>query len=343
MNRQYVVLFLAILMVLAAVLLPVWVQQAPAQSPAPNRPAAMPGQKAEDDLASALQGPSWIKLKGLTISNTHMGQMGGAALSNASAQDKLKPLMQTFLSTFRSNPEQASAILNQEFLVAGADLYRWNCRGCHGPDGKGFDPEINSVIGPVQGTSAALTRARMEARGIDADDEMVAQVSQLAEQSLRDRLQHGGTSMPSFAYLRPNEIEALLGYLEKLAAVPGSKRDGLLVSESPTRVGAHILRGTCHICHDGTGPGAGEAALMHGSIPSLASMPRDHSLSGLVHQIQYGSCSTMKLTGSDVMPAYAYLTEDEIAAVYFAAASMSSRQTAMQSSPPSSGISAYRK
>jgi hypothetical protein len=63
------------------------------------------------------------------------------------------------------------------------------------------------------------------------------------------------------------------GYLEKLASVPSTKRDGLLVQESAARVGEHIVRGTCHVCHDATGPGSGHRALTQGTIPSLASIP----------------------------------------------------------------------
>jgi mono/diheme cytochrome c family protein len=206
--------------------------------------------------------------------------------------------------------------LNEKILMMGSDLYRWNCQACHGPDGKGATPEINSLLGPVQGTSPALTRKRMEARGIDPDDDMVKQVSELAEASLRDRLQHGGKSMPSFEYLRGDEVEALVGYLEKLAAVPPTKRDGLLVPESATRVGGHIVKGTCHICHDATGPGGGHMAMAQGIIPSLGSIPRDHSLSGVVHQVQYGSSGMMKMVGAEVMPAYPYFTQEEIAAAY---------------------------
>jgi len=278
------------------------------------------------------QGPSWLKHLGLTVSQTRMGQMGGTDPVPASSHAKLlltagtstpsgnlNSIIQRFLATLHTEPQQASGILNEQFDVTGADLYRWNCQSCHGPDGQGSAPEINSVIGPIQGTSPALTRKRMEARGLDVDDDMVQQVSELAEGSLRDRLQHGGKSMPSFGYLRPDEVEALYGYLEKLASVPPTKRDGLLVPESAARVGEHIVRGTCHVCHDATGPGAGHEALVHGTIPSLASLPREHSLSGVVHQVQYGSCGMMKITGGEVMPAYPYFTEDEIAAVYLVA------------------------
>jgi len=305
--------------------------QADRQQGTAQRPATMLVSEAkppEYPIAS-VQGPSWLKHLGLTISQTRMGQVGGTASLPASPHGKpglttgtpmapgnLNSIIQRFLSTFRSGPEQASEILNEEFVVAGSDLYRWNCQGCHGPDGKGATPEINSVLGPVQGTSPELTRKRIEARGIDTDDDMIKQMSELAEASLRDRLQHGGKNMPSFEYLRRDEVEALFGYLEKLAEVPATKRDGLVVPESAARVGEHIVRGTCHICHDAAGPGSGHMAMMQGTIPSLASIARDQSLSGVVHQVQYGSCSTMRITGGEMMPAYPYFTEEEVAAVY---------------------------
>lgn len=282
--------------------------------------AAMPNARTEVASLFPIQGPSWIKHLGLTVSKTHLGQMGGDAAPKDSSGDKLKPIMQRFLTNVRSDPQQASRMLNEEFSASGADIYRWNCQGCHGTEGKGLPPEINSVLGPVQGTSEAMTRARMEARGLDVDDDMVKQVTELARQALRDRLQHGGTNMPAFSHLRPDEVQALTKYLEKLASVPGA-RDDLLVHETAARAGEHILRGTCHVCHDGTGPGAGAAALMQGNVPSLASLPQEHSLSGVVHQVQYGSCSSVKLTGSDTMPAYPYFSEEEITAAFFAVSS----------------------
>jgi mono/diheme cytochrome c family protein len=288
--------------------------------------------KAVDYPIPSSQGPSWLKHLGLTVSQTRMGQVGGTDSLPASTHGKqqliagtpappgnLNSTIQRFLATFHSGSKPASEILDEKFLVAGSDLYRWNCQACHGPAGQGATPEINSVLGPVQGTSPALTRKRMEARGLDVDDDMVQQVSELAEGSLRDRLQHGGKSMPSFEYLRADEVEALFGYLEKLSEVPPTKRDGLLVPESAARVGEHIVRGTCHICHNAAGPGSGHVAMMQGTIPSLASIPKEHSLSGVVHQVQYGSCGMMKITGGDVMPAYPYFTEEEIAAVYLVA------------------------
>lgn len=328
MKRTPSALLFAALMAFSGFLLSLAGQQSDAKQPV-QMPAnvAVSDPKAPDAPAPSLQGPSWLKHLGLSVSETQMGKMGGngspPVTADTAGKATLKSNVTRFFTTFRSNPEQASQILNDKFMATGADLYRWNCQGCHGPEGKGAPPEINSIIGPVQGTSPDLAKKRMEARGIDADDEMITQMTELAATSLRDRLQHGGKNMPAFAYLRNDEVEALLGYLEKLSGVPPTKRDGLLVPESVSSAGEHIAKGTCHICHDATGePTGGMMMMMHHGIPSLASIPRERSLSGVVHQVQFGSSGMMKMMGNDVMPAYPYLSEEEIAAVYFAAYSV---------------------
>jgi mono/diheme cytochrome c family protein len=264
------------------------------------------------------------------MAQTRMGQMGGTSFIPASprrepempnealaGRDGLSPVMRKFLSLLRSQPDQASQALNQPFQLAGADLYRLNCRACHGADGKGAPPAINSLIGPVQGTSAARIQARMKARGAPISEGMAKDMAAQAEAALRDRLRKGGKKMPPFPHLRGDEIEALLGYLDELAGVPAGRRGHLLVSESAARVGEHMIKGTCHICHDATGPGGGHMAMMRGIIPSLASLPQDHSLSSVVRQVQYGSAGMMMMMGGPRMPPFPYFTEEEVAAAYF--------------------------
>lgn len=334
MNRTYFSFLLAVTVAVSGFLLAASGQQSSAKHETVEKRAALPisDPKPPDTPDPWLQGPSWLKHLGVSVSQTQMGKMGGTAAASAASPNAAGPAqadsaeraalqanVARFLTTFRSNPEQAARILNEKFMASGADLYRWNCQGCHGPEGKGAPPEINAIFGPVQGTSPVYTKKRMEARGIDADDEMVEQMSQLAETALRDRLQHGGKSMPPFAYLRADEVEALIGYLDSLADVPPGKRAGLLVPETVTSAGEHIARGTCHICHDATGTAPGRMMMMQGNIPSLASIPRERSLSGVVHQVQFGSSGMMKMMGNEVMPAYPYFSDEEIAAVYFAA------------------------
>jgi mono/diheme cytochrome c family protein len=276
-------------------------------------------------VVSAVTGPSWLKHLGLSLSQTHMGQMGGDKPIPASLRREprveinngLQPTMRRFLPLWRSAPNQAGDVLNESFVLAGADLYRLNCRSCHGPDGKGSPPEINSLIGPVQAASGAMILRHMKARGTEISDDMAREMAAEAEKSLRDRLQNGGKTMPPFNHLRGDEVEALLAYLDQLAGVPAGNHAARLVTESAARVGEHMVKGTCHICHDATGPGGGHMAMMHGITPSLASLPEQQSLSSITHQVQNGSSGMMMMMGGPQMPSFPYFTDEEVAAAYF--------------------------
>ncbi len=277
------------------------------------------------DAASAVSGPSWLNRLGLSVSQTHMGQMGGTQPIPATAGREprveaspgLHSMMQKSLPLWRSAPDQAKSALNEPFLLAGADLYRLNCRSCHGPDGKGSPPEINSLIGPVQAASVTMIQRRMKARGTEINDDMAKEMAAEAEKSLRDRLQNGGKSMPPFNHLRGEEVEVLRAYLDHLAGLPPGNYAPGLVTESAARVGEHVVKGTCHICHDATGPGGGHMGMMRGIIPSLASLPEDHSLSSFTQQVHYGSSRMMMMMGGSQMPSFPYLTDEEVATAYF--------------------------
>lgn len=298
----------------------------------PSSPSASSGEsvKAEPYIVTALQGPSWLKHLGVGESETHFGQMGGSGAvpvtqrrepalppEASSERQTFTSMMDRCISLFRSNPKEASVVFNESFVLGGADLYRLNCQSCHGPRGIGSPPEINSLLGPVQGTSTALIMKRMKEKGTPVEKDFAKQLADQAQSNLRDRIQKGGKNMPPFDHLRGDEVEALVGYLETLAGVPPTGRVELVVPESAARVGEHLIKGTCHICHDATGPGGGHMAMMQGIIPSLASIPADQSLSGAMRQVQYGSSGMMMMMGGDRMPAFPYLTEEEAAAAYF--------------------------
>lgn len=202
-------------------------------------------------------------------------------------------------------------------VLTGAELYTLTCRSCHGPEGKGFPPEINTLIGPVLGASETAVQRRMKARGIEISDEMAGEMASEAKKSLLDRLKNGGKKMPAFSYLRRDEINALLVYLDQLAGVPAGKHAAQPVAESDARVGELMVRGTCHICHNATGPGGGHMGMMmrRGIIPSLASMTEERSRSEMVQQVQNGSSGMMMMMGQR-MPAFPYFAESEIDAAY---------------------------
>ncbi len=287
------------------------------------------GKPLEQYAVTPVQEPSQLKHLGLAVSQTNLGEMGGSSSIPPTPRREpevttpqpgsLNSAMQRFLALFRSQSEQATQVLeNEKFMVAGADLYRLDCRACHGPDGKGAPPEINSLIGPVQATSATMIENRVKSRGAAIDPLMAKQMAADAEDAIRTRLQNGGKAMPAFKYLRPDEVQALLHYLRNLAKVPGEKPAPILVQESAARIGEHLMKGTCHICHNATGPGGGRmTAMMQGIIPSLASLPDDHSLSAVMRQVQYGSSGMMVMMGGNRMPPFPYFTEEEVAAGYF--------------------------
>jgi mono/diheme cytochrome c family protein len=277
-------------------------------------------------------GPSWLKHLGIfNLRSTAMGEMGGYEPPPSSAREEprfpvggspprnpigmgAEEMRRGFYPNYRFSPYELERMMNEKFLLAGVDLYRLNCRSCHGPNGDGLPPEIMSLIGPVQGTSPTLIEERMKKLGSPIGGEMAKKLAAQAEESIRDLLQKGGEKMPPFKHLEREEVNPLMQYLRQHVGAPESKGKEILVTESVARVGEHLVKGTCQICHDATGPGIRGMGMMRGIIPSLASFPYEQSMQSLVWQVESGSRPMMM--GGQRMPAYPYITNDEAAASY---------------------------
>jgi mono/diheme cytochrome c family protein len=223
------------------------------------------------------------------------------------------------------NDPAALIALRATFLVDGATIYRLNCRACHGPDGAGKPPAVASIIGPSLALSPAHHEEVMRAAGARARPELSQQLAQQADQVLRQRLAEGGKSaklpnlevMPTFAHLSQVEIAALEVYLMQLAKAPNVGQKPSKASESALRIGEHVVRGTCRICHDATGSGAGHTAMMAGLVPALVGIPEQMSLEAVVHKVRHG-WNAMAGLGHELsrMPVYPYLSDEEVAAAY---------------------------
>ncbi len=281
-----------------------------------------------------VRGPSWIKHLGIRdIRETDLGQAGGSEPPPSSARKEpeltgeegqpqggmgmgMRRMMGRIFSNYRLNQVEVTRLMNERFLLSGSDLYRLSCQSCHGPKGEGKPPEIKSLIGPVQGTSQAFIEERMKKMGHSIGTEMARQLAAEADSSLRERLDKGGEKMPPFRHLNGEERDALLAYLRMLAGIPGGEARPMLVTESVARVGEHLVKGTCHVCHDATGPGGGHMAMMQGIIPSLASFQNEKTMQDVVRQVEQGSMPMMSMMGGQIMAAYPYITEDEAAAAY---------------------------
>ena len=271
-----------------------------------TRPAAGTGH-APPDVArpgytiTPVSGPSRIRELGLAFDRTSLGRVGrfgpagdGQALEGTE--------------------------VGASFVLTGEDLYRLNCRSCHESDGRGLPPEIHSVVPPVRGASPAWLKQDFKKRGFPVNDQFLASVASGAQQDLRKRLAEGGKEMPAFDHLEGPEVTALLGYLRTLAGVPDAPAAPTRVREDLLRVGEHVVKGTCHTCHDATGPDVDAEAMARGEIPPLASFPREYSVMEVVRKVREGRRITGGMTAmSDHgrMPVFSYLTPSEVASAYF--------------------------
>ena len=150
-------------------------------------------------------GPSWLTVLGAPFERTSLGRLG--VLGNERS-DLPSP-----------SPDLASAV-ESGFTVAGEDLYRYNCRSCHGAKGAGLPPQVRPLTWAIKATSPTLQHR------LAPDDEAATEAAGRAEQAVRYRISRGGTAMPAFEHFSPDEVEALFSYLEQLAEVPDPQHEG---------------------------------------------------------------------------------------------------------------------
>jgi mono/diheme cytochrome c family protein len=108
-----------------------------------------------DASITAVRGESWIRHLNRSFAETSMGKTWDLGPAPTGPGEEAAPWQ---LKLSRSYAAQV-------LTLRGSDLYRLNCRGCHGEFGQGAPPEINSVTGPVQATSVAVTVERMKKSG----------------------------------------------------------------------------------------------------------------------------------------------------------------------------------
>jgi len=296
----------AALVLLLAISLPaVAVAQAAASATAPSPANSQP-----------LSGPSLLRSLALTDVENPFGRLGGDGPPRSSLPQAFVDSVRKALTQAGYRDEAALQSLRATFPVSGADIYRLNCRSCHGPAGAGKPPAIASIIGPAR----ALAPARSE-----PNPELAQLLAMHAGELLGERLAKGGVKskgpylvvMPPFAYLSEQEVVALGDYLKQLGGVAGKETAVQKVNQSALRIGEQVVRGTCLICHDATGMSGGHAMVMAGLVPALANLPEQMSLDGVVHKVRHGWTPMVGMARpASRMPVFAYLTDEEVAAAY---------------------------
>ena len=261
-----------------------------------------------DAAITAVEGESWIRHLNRPFAETSMGKTWDLGPAPTGPGEEAAPWQ------LKLSPGYAT----QVHTLRGSDLYRLNCRGCHGEFGQGAPPEINSVTGPVQATSVAATMERMKKSGREMNRSDVNAMAKESKIILLQRLHIGGQHMPP-PTLSEAEIRSLVAYLEQLSGVPGAEKNQIAVKESPYRVGEHIVKSTCHVCHSATGPNPDPQEIMDGAIPPLSALTTRLGLPDFVRKVTSGEPIIMGTPATPYrgrMPVFLYLTEDEVADAY---------------------------
>jgi len=263
---------------------------------------------------TAVVGESWLHHLGRSFDETSMGKTGRLG----------PPEAITDMESARGRTEWAHEPENTTVILHGSDLYRMNCRGCHKEDGAGAPPEINSVINPVRATSVLVMMERMRASGMPISRGDAAKLAQQSRTMLLDRLHHGGQDMPAFPHLSAAEVNSLVAYLRLLAGVPGAQSEQLAVREERERVGEHIAKSTCHVCHGAAGVNPTPEQLYQGAIPPLSTLVLRTNPAQFVRKVTQGAPILMGVPPQLLrgrMPVFYYLSEEEAEDVYMYLAS----------------------
>jgi len=272
--------------------------------------ASMPAPAASpNDRVTGVAGESWLNHLHRTLEETSMGKTGRLGVPTSVSVEETPSWQRARSGNFTAPP----------VTLKGSDLYRLNCQGCHGESGDGAPPEINSVINPVRSASVALIMERMKKVGMDMSRADAAELANQSKAALLQRLHNGGTDMPPFPHLTEPEVRAILSYLNQLAGVPGAERQQAALGESSVRVGEHIVKSTCHICHNAAGPNPNPEQISKGAIPPLSTLTTRTTLPEFVRKIRSGSTIVMgtpPLPCRGRMPVFYYLSENEAADVY---------------------------
>ena len=273
-----------------------------------------PVTKPREPVVTPVAGPSWLNRLGLTYRESSLGRSGATY-----GPPPTPPTSGPPTTPRPSQPSAAPLAIGRPVVLSGADLYRLNCQSCHRAEGTGSLPEIKSVLGLVQGSSLELVRQRLQQEGKAATRSAVRAEATRAKTDLYQRIQKGGKRMPALAHLQEADIDVLYAYLTQLAGFP----DASPQSGRPTswaRLGEHVVKGTCHICHDAVGPRPSEEArLLQGTIPPFTTLLEDKPVVDFVTKVRSGAPVMTKDPAFHYrgrMPVFSYLQDVEVAAAY---------------------------
>jgi len=257
-----------------------------------------------DPAVTPVAGPSWLHRLGVSSSDSGLGR-SGATYGPAPNQPARAP--------------QTGALpVGRPVTLTGADLYRLNCQACHRAEGSGAPPEIKPVVAAVQGSSLELVRQHLKEKGTSATTSQARAEADRARTELFDRIKKGGQKMPPLSHLQEADLAALYGYLTELAGTPDRRPAGQ-VTASWARLGEHVVKGTCHICHDAVGERPTDQARQQGAVPPLNVLLQEKPIVDFLTKVRSGAAVTSddaRLHYRGRMPVFGYLRDIDVAAAY---------------------------
>jgi len=268
------------------------------EKPSTGAPAESP--------VTPVAGPSWLNHLNLSYRDTSLGRGAG----------RYGPPPAEPLASERGAKPPAA---RESAHLTGADLYRLNCQACHRAEGTGSPPEIKSVLDLVQGSSLETVQRQLAQEGMSVPPATIRKQVTAARTEIFRRIREGGQRMPPLAHLQEADIKVLYPYLTQLAQTtdspPQSQR-----SVSWARLGEHVVKGTCHICHDAVGPRPTPDAMQRqGIIPPLAVVLADNPRDTFIWKARKGAPvfeGQPLLNYRGRMPVFYYLRDEELAAAY---------------------------
>ena len=268
----------------------------------PSKPA-----DASRGQVTPVAGPGWLTQLGVTLSETSIGRGSG----------RVGPTKRP------ADPPQTSLLVPSSVTLTGADLYRLNCQACHGLTGAGAPPEVKSAVDPIRGVPLDVLRKQMKTQHQPEGQAGARTSPGRVKAGILLRMHQGGQRMPSREHLSDLELNLVFDYLTRLAADRPSEATRPETANW-AQLGEHVVKGTCHICHDAVGPRPGDKAMVHGAIPSLASLMTTQTVADFVVKARTGAPVTLPTLGfahRGRMPVFDYLKDHEIAAAYMYLAS----------------------
>jgi mono/diheme cytochrome c family protein len=256
----------------------------------------------QDLTVTPVSGPSWLNRLGIKYGESGLGRSGatyGPPPGEPSAPPPSIPLQ-----------------VGRPVVLTGADLYRINCQACHRAEGAGAPPEIKSVVGAVQGSSLEFVRQQLQKKGASATEARVQ--ADRARADLFNRIKKGGQRMPPLAHLREADLTALYGYLTELAGIPDHTATPQRTA-SWARLGEHVVKGTCHICHDAVGVRPSDQAMLQGTIPPLNILLQEKPIVDFLTKVRSGAAvasTDARFHYRGRMPVFAHLRDIDVAAAY---------------------------